>query len=77
MGRRGNDPRTDSRMAGKFGTVPQTQSSTANSKISEKHMQRYLGEIEFRWNRRGSFESRLAALFGTKSGPLPLKVLFA
>ena len=38
---------------------------------------RYLGEIEFRWNRRGPFESRLATLFGTKSGPLPLKALFA
>jgi hypothetical protein len=47
------------------------------SQISEKHMQRYLGEIEFRWNRRGPFESRLATLFGTKSGPLPLKALFA
>jgi transposase-like protein len=45
--------------------------------ISGKHMHRYLGEIEFRWNRRGPFESRLATLFGTKSGPLPLKALFA
>jgi transposase-like protein len=45
--------------------------------IGEKHMQRYLGEIEFRWNRRGPFESRLVTLFGTKSGPLPLKALFA
>lgn len=45
--------------------------------ISGKHMHRYLGEIEFRWNRRGPFESRLATLFGTKSGPLPLKPLFA
>jgi transposase-like protein len=45
--------------------------------ISEKHMQRYLGEIEFHWNRRGSFENRLFMLFGTKSGPLPLRALFA
>jgi transposase-like protein len=45
--------------------------------ISGKHMHRYLGEIEFRWNRRGPFESRLVTLFGTKSGPLPLKALFA
>jgi transposase-like protein len=45
--------------------------------ISGKHMHRYLGEIEFRWNRRGAFESRLGTLFGTKSGPLPLKALFA
>ncbi len=45
--------------------------------ISGKHMHRYLGEIEFRWNRRRPFESRLATLFGTKSGPLPLKALFA
>jgi transposase-like protein len=45
--------------------------------ISGKHVHRYLGEIEFRWNRRGPFESRLVTLFGTKSGPLPLKALFA
>ena len=45
--------------------------------ISGRHMHRYLGEIEFRWNRRGPFESRLVTLFGTKSGPLPLKALFA
>jgi ISXO2-like transposase domain/Transposase zinc-ribbon domain len=45
--------------------------------ITGKHMHRYVGEIEFRWNRRGPFESRLAILFGTKSGPLPLKALFA
>jgi hypothetical protein len=45
--------------------------------ISGKHRHRYRGEIEFRWNRRGPFESRLATLFGTKSGPLPLKALFA
>ena len=45
--------------------------------ISGKHMHRYLREVEFHWNHRGSFESRLAVLLGTKSGPLPLKALFA
>jgi hypothetical protein len=45
--------------------------------ISGKHRHRYLGEIESRWNRRGPFESWLAILFGTTSGPLPLKALFA
>ena len=45
--------------------------------ISGKHMHRYLGEIAFRWNRRGPLEGRLAALFGTKPGALPLKALFA
>ena len=43
--------------------------------ISGKHMHRYLGEIEFRWNHRGPFENRLVTLFGTKFGPLPLKAL--
>ena len=38
---------------------------------------RYLGEIEFRWNRRGPFINRLFTLFGTNHGPLPLKALFA
>ena len=37
----------------------------------------YLGEIEFRWNRRGPFINRLFTLFGTNHGPLPLKALFA
>ncbi len=46
-------------------------------RVSGKHMHRYLGEIEFRWNRRGPFEIRLATLFGTQCGPLPLKALFA
>lgn len=46
-------------------------------RISGKHMGRYLREVEFRWNRRGPFESRLGLLFATKAGPLPLKALFA
>jgi hypothetical protein len=45
--------------------------------ISGKHMHRSLGEIAFRWNRRGPFESRLAARFGAQPGPLPLKALLA
>jgi transposase-like protein len=45
--------------------------------ISGKHMGRYLREVEFRWNHRGSFESRLDKLFGSPAGPLPLKELFA
>jgi transposase-like protein len=45
--------------------------------ISGKHMDRYLREVEFHWNNRGSFEGRLNTLFATKAGPLPLKALFA
>jgi hypothetical protein len=45
--------------------------------VSGRHMRRDLGEIAFRWNRRGPFESRLAARFGTKPGALRLKALFA
>ncbi len=45
--------------------------------ISGKHMGRYLREVEFHWNNRGSFEGRLTKLFATKAGPLPLKALFA
>jgi len=45
--------------------------------ISGKHMGRYLREVEFHWNNRGSFEGRLNKLFATKAGPLPLKALFA
>ncbi len=45
--------------------------------ISAKHMGRYLLETEWRWNNRGLFQTRLATLFGTKAGPLPLKALFA
>lgn len=45
--------------------------------ISGKHMGRYLREVEFHWNNRGSFEGRLTKLFASNSGPLPLKALFA
>ena len=45
--------------------------------ISGKHMLRYLREVEFHWNNRGSFEGRLVKMFSTKAGPLPLKTLFA
>jgi transposase-like protein len=45
--------------------------------ISGKHMGRYLREVEFHWNNRGSFEGRLNKLFTTTAGPLPLKALFA
>jgi transposase-like protein len=45
--------------------------------ISDKHMGRYLREVEFHWNNRGSFKGRLTTLFATKSWPLPLKALFA
>ncbi|CAL1242058.1 IS1595 family transposase [Candidatus Methylocalor cossyra] len=45
--------------------------------ISGKHMCRYLREIEFRWNHRTFFEDRIATMFGSAAGPLPLKGLFA
>jgi len=45
--------------------------------ISSKHMGRYLHEVEFLWNHRGSFEGRLGKLFGSSAEPLPLKELFA
>ena len=45
--------------------------------ISGKHMARYLREVEFHWNNRGSFEGRLTKLFASKAGPLPLQALFA
>ena len=45
--------------------------------ISDKHLGRYLAETTFHWNRRDAFEGRLAAVFGSQRGPLPLKGLLA
>jgi len=44
--------------------------------ISGKHMGRYLREVEFRCNHRGSLEGRLEKMFGSSAGPLPLRELF-
>ena len=43
--------------------------------ISDKHLGRYLAETVFHWNRRETFEGRLATVFGSRHGPLPLKAL--
>lgn len=45
--------------------------------IGDKHLGRYLSETVLHWNRRDAFENRLAALFGTSHGPLPLRELLA
>jgi hypothetical protein len=42
-----------------------------------KHLGRYLAETTFHWNQRGAFEGRLAAVFGSQHGPLPLRGLLA
>jgi len=42
-----------------------------------KSMERYLRDVEFRWNHRGSLESRLDKLFEATAGPLPQKELLA
>ena len=45
--------------------------------ISQKHMGRYLHEVEFRWNNRAGHEPRLRVMFSGANGPLPLKALLA
>jgi len=41
-------------------------------RISGKHMGRYLREVEFRLNHRGSFEGRLEKMFDGSARALPL-----
>ena len=46
--------------------------------VSDKHLQRYVGEMTFRWNRReATVTDRMNGLFACVEGPMPYKVLTA